>query len=146
MEEDNEAIEFKLMSTLNVGSYIVFGNRPYVITDKTIHKTGKHGHAKANIEMKDVFTDKKMIHIFDSDERVKCPIVKKENYTLSNIDNEGFVSLLSNDGKIDETVKLEHDDIGNRIKGFFKQGKHIEVIVLSALNISKIIEYKIINE
>lgn len=143
--KQEENIEFRSMNELKIGSFIVHDNNPCVIQDKTIHKTGKHGHAKADVDLRDIFTNKHSQACFSSDEHVPCPIVTRKRYTLVNIAEDGFVSLLDDKGKIDESIKLENDDVDKQIRTYFESQteKSIEVTVLTALGKSKIIECKL---
>ena len=58
-------------------------------------KTGKHGHAKANFTAIDIFTGKKMEDIVPTSHSTSVPNVKRVEYTLLDISDDGFLSLLT---------------------------------------------------
>lgn len=70
---------------------------PQIIGTST-SKTGKHGHAKIHFIGTDIFTGKKLEDICPSTHNMEAPNVKRDDMTLMDIDEEGFLSLLLSDG------------------------------------------------
>merc|ERR1711916_89319 len=81
-------------STLRKGGYVVIKNRPCKVIDMSTSKTGKHGHAKVHLIATDIFTGKKLEELCPSSHNMNVPIVKRTEYALIDISDEGFCSLL----------------------------------------------------
>merc|ERR1712216_996445 len=74
------------------GGFMVIKGRPTKVIDVTTSKTGKHGHAKCHFTATDIFTGKKMEELVPSSHNLEVPIVSREDYTLVDLNDEGFVS------------------------------------------------------
>ena len=72
----------------------------------TTSKTGKHGHAKANITGIDIFTEKKYEDSCPTSHNIDVPNVVRKEYQLVDIANDGFVTLMEEDGSQKEDLKL----------------------------------------
>lgn len=107
-------------------------------------KTGKHGSAKCNITAIDIFNGKKYEDIQPSTAVCQIPFVKKIEYSLVDITEEGFCSLMNAEGEIREDIKLPDypDNFGREIKTAFEEGKSLIVILQSAMGIDLIIAMK----
>ena len=80
-----------------------------------------------------------MLH--STSEIVKVPIVTKSNYTLLNIFDEDGVSLL--DEFMEEQnsiVKLNSDEVCDKLIELFEEGKTVMVTVVSAMGLSRIVD------
>jgi translation initiation factor 5A len=80
------------------GGHIVINGRPCKVADISTSKTGKHGHAKANIVGIDIFTDRKYEDICPTSHNVDVPHVTKREYPVLDISDDGFCSLMCDDG------------------------------------------------
>lgn len=58
-------------------------------------KTGKHGHAKANFTATHIFTGKKLEDVIPSTHTTSVPVVRRNEYQLLDISDDGFCSLLT---------------------------------------------------
>lgn len=88
-------------------------------------KTGKHGHAKVHMVALDIFTNKKLEDICPSTHNMDCPVVKRKEYQLLSINEDGFISLMdleSCDTKDD--LRLPEGDLGNQIKDAFEKDEN----------------------
>jgi len=113
------------------------------VIEITTSKTGKHGHAKANITALDVFTAKKYEEIAPTSHSVQCPFVKSNTYQLLDIGKNGQVSLMAENGDTREDVNMPGDEeLAARIKELFDAGKTLNVVVVSAMNIEAILSFK----
>ena len=136
-----ELIKFMGVNELRIGSHILINDGVCVIINITISKTGKHGSAKAHIVATNIFTDKKIHVLHSTSEIVKVPIVTKSNYTLLNIFDEDGVSLL--DEFMEEQnsiVKLNSDEVCDKLIELFEEGKTVMVTVVSAMGLSRIVD------
>ena len=154
--EDNEfiqgdsgsaGIEKTAAGSLKKGSLVMIKGRPCKVVDFSTAKTGKHGSAKAMVTGIDIFTANKLECTFSTGDNVDAPVVTKNEYTLINIDDEGFVSLMQDSGEVKEDLKLPEDewlkDIVTKIKSVFEEGKkECLVTVIAALGQEKIISVR----
>ena len=73
-------------------------------------KTGKHGSAKAMVTGIDIFSAQKYECSFSTGDMVDAPIVAKTDYTLLNIDEDGYMSLMSNTGEIKQDLRIPEEE------------------------------------
>lgn len=117
---------------------------PCKITEYSTSKTGKHGHAKANIVGIDIFTGKKYEDISPSSHNMMSPIVTRKDFQLLDIDEEGFITIMDdkNETRSDLRLDMENDEVHQKTKEEFDEGKDLLVTVLSALGKEKVIAVK----
>ncbi|CAM9526635.1 unnamed protein product, partial [Sphacelaria rigidula] len=77
------------------GGYIVIKGHPCKVVNVSTSKTGKHGHAKANFTATDIFTGKKLEDVIPSTHTTSVPVVRRNEYQLLDISDDGFCSLLT---------------------------------------------------
>lgn len=123
---------------------MVIKDRPAKVSSVSTSKTGKHGSAKCNFTAIDIFNGKKYEDIQPSTATVAIPNVTRKEYSLVDINNEGFCTLMDDDGEIREDIKLPDfpDNFAREIKAEFESGKELMVYVLSAMGHDQIIEKK----
>uniref|UniRef100_A0A7S3UHX2 Eukaryotic translation initiation factor 5A n=1 Tax=Picocystis salinarum TaxID=88271 RepID=A0A7S3UHX2_9CHLO len=116
--------------------HIVIKNRPCKVVDVSTSKTGKHGHAKCHFVAIDIFTGKKLEDLQPSSHNAMVPHVKRTEYQLLDIDEEdGFVSLMTEDGDTKDDLKMPNDaDLAKQITESFEAGNDVYVIVVSAMD------------
>ncbi|KAL0801337.1 hypothetical protein Bca101_056513 [Brassica carinata] len=108
-------------------------NLVYVVEVST-SKTGKHGHAKCHFVAIDIFTSKKLEDIVPSSHNCDVPHVNRTDYQLIDISEDGFVSLLTDNGSTKDDLKLPTDEaLLTQLKSGFEEGKDIVVSVMSAM-------------
>ncbi len=105
----------------------------------TTSKTGKHGHAKCHFTATDIFTGKKMEELVPSSHNLEVPIVTREDYTLVDLSDEGFLGLMDDAGNIREDLKLPsgHDDaeqLARQIQSMWDEDKELVLTVLKSMN------------
>lgn len=132
------------IGALKKGSHVVIKGFPCKIIEYSTSKTGKHGHAKANIVGVDIFTGKKYEDISPSSHNMMSPVVTRKDYQLVDIDEEGYVSLMDdkNEMRSDLSIDPEGDEIHRKAKEDFDSEKDLLLTVLSALGTEKIIAAK----
>ena len=154
--EDNEFTQGDAGSTgmekvqagsLKKGSLVMIKGRPCKVVDFSTAKTGKHGAAKAMDTGIDIFTANKLECTFSTGDNVDAPVVTKTEYSLINIDDEGFVTLMQDNGDVKEDLKLPDDewlkDVAAKVKEIFDGGKNeCLVTVLKSLGTEKIVSVR----
>ncbi|KAK2079772.1 Eukaryotic translation initiation factor 5A-1/2 [Prototheca wickerhamii] len=124
--------------TIRKNAYIVIRGRPCKVADVSTSKTGKHGHAKCVFVGIDIFTGKKMEDLTPSSHNCDVPHVTRQDYTLLDVSDDGFVSLMTEGGDTKDDLTLpkgtdEADKLAAQIKADFDAGKELIVSVLSAM-------------
>ncbi|CAA2957021.1 eukaryotic translation initiation factor 5A-2 [Olea europaea subsp. europaea] len=120
--------------TIRKNGYIVIKGRPCKVVEVSTSKTGKHGHAKCHFVAIDIFTAKKLEDIVPSSHNCDVPHVNRTDYQLIDISEDGFVSLLTENGNTKDDLRLPTDDnLLTQIKDGFAEGKDLVVSVMSAM-------------
>ncbi|KAJ8108820.1 hypothetical protein OPT61_g7902 [Boeremia exigua] len=130
-------------SALRKNGFVCIKNRPCKIVEMTTSKTGKHGHAKVHLVAIDIFTSKKLEELCPSTHNMDVPHVRRQEYLLVDVSEDGFLSLMSDDGSTKDDVKLPDGEVGDKInKLFVDEGKDTSVIVLTAMGEEAAIDAK----
>ena len=123
---------------LKKGMYAILKEKPCKIIEITTSKTGKHGHAKANITGIDIITGKKVIDISPCSHTMYQPVVTKTDWTVTDIDDEGFVTLMDDNGESRSDLRLPTNEfvldpeLGDKIEAAFNDDKEVVVTVQAA--------------
>ncbi|KAF9680659.1 hypothetical protein SADUNF_Sadunf06G0144500 [Salix dunnii] len=140
--------------TIRKSGYIVIKNRPckvylslslffFHVVEVSTSKTGKHGHAKCHFVGIDIFNGKKLEDIVPSSHNCDVPHVNRVDYQLIDISEDGFVSLLTENGNTKDDLRLPTDDsLLTQIKDGFGEGKDLVVSVMSAMGEEQICALK----
>ena len=94
--------------TLKVGRYVAIEDSAYKILSMSKSKPGKHGSAKARIELEDIFTRQKRSHVGTVTDTIQIPMIEKGSAIITHIegsevhamDNKTYSNLIlpSEDG------------------------------------------------
>jgi translation initiation factor 5A len=130
---------------------MVIKGRPCKIADVSTSKTGKHGHAKCNFVGIDIFTGKKYEEMTPSSHNMDVPNISRVEYTLLDVNEEGFVSLMAENGDTREDLSLpkgtdDADKLAEQIKAQFAEGQELVVSVLKAMGEEMINSVKVIQQ
>ena len=131
---------------LKNGSLVMVKGFPCKVTDNTTAKPGKHGSAKVILKGKDILTSKVYECTFHAGDMVDAPIVKRNEYTLLNIDDNALEMLDSN-GEVKSDVnhpEAEHlKPVAAMITKIFEEGKkECLVTVLTCMGKELVIEVR----
>jgi len=130
-------------SALRKNGFVVIKNRPCKISEMSTSKTGKHGHAKVHLVGIDIFTGKKLEELCPSTHNMDVPNVSRKEYQMLDISDDGFLSLMKEDGDLKDDVKVPDGEVGEKIKKLFTvQEKEINVIVLTSMGEQVAIDVK----
>ncbi|KAA8917306.1 hypothetical protein TRICI_000538 [Trichomonascus ciferrii] len=128
-------------SALRKNGHVVIKGRPCKIVDMSTSKTGKHGHAKVHLVATDIFTQKKYEDLSPSTHNMDVPNVSRSEYQLIDID-DGFLSLMTNDGDTKDDVKLPENELGDRLQAEFDEGKDLLVTIIAAMGEEAPVSFK----
>jgi len=129
-------------SALRKNGHVVLKGFPCKIVDMSTSKTGKHGHAKVHLVGVDIFTGKKYEDLSPSTHNMDVPEVSRTEYTLLDISDDGFASLMAADGTTKDDLKVPEGEVGDALREEFNAGKDVTVAVLAALGQEAIIGSK----
>merc|ERR1712199_7043 len=131
-----------MAGNLKKGSFVVIKNRPCKIVDTSTSKTGKHGHAKVHMVALDIFTGAKKEDICPSSHNMQQPVVFRDDFQLADIDDEGYVSLMREDGTTKDDLKLPENDVGELIRKDYAADKQLLITVVRAMGDEQIMGSK----
>ena len=100
--------------TLKVGRYVALEDTAYKILSMSKSKPGKHGSAKARIELEDIFTGQKRSHVGTVTDNINIPIIEKGSAIITHIQGEEVHAM---DNKTYETLILPVDSSLNLESG-----------------------------
>lgn len=125
------------------GGLIMIKGQPCKVADVSTSKTGKHGHAKCNFIAYNIFNNKKLEDMVPSTHGTTVPVVSRTEYTLVDIAEDGFVTLMDENGETREDLKLPDfpDNYADEIKKDFEE-KQLLVTVLKACGKEQIMSHK----
>jgi len=72
--------------TLKVGRYCCVDDKAYKINSISKSKPGKHGSAKARLELVDIFTGSKISHVGSVTDSIHVPLIEKGTAMVTHIE------------------------------------------------------------
>jgi len=130
-------------SALRKNGFVCIKNRPCKIVDMSTSKTGKHGHAKVHLVAIDIFTGKKLEDLCPSTHNMDVPNVTRKEYQLLDISDDGFLSMMSDDGETKDDVRMPDGEIGDKINRLFTtEEKDTNVVILTSMGEQAAVEAK----
>ena len=98
--------------TLKVGRYVALEDSAYKILSMSKSKPGKHGSAKARLELEDIFTGQKRSHVGTVTDTINIPIIEKGSAIITHIqgnevhamDNKTYQTLIL---PVEESMNLQ---------------------------------------
>jgi len=135
--------------TIRKNGFMVFKGRPCKVVDVSTSKTGKHGHAKCNFVGVDIFTGKKYEEMTPSSHNMDVPNIGRQEYTLVDINDEGFCTLMLENGDTREDLTLpkgteDAEKLAEQLKSMHAEGQELVVSVLKAMGEEMINSVKVI--
>jgi len=132
----------KQCSALRKNEFVMIKGKACKIVDMSTSKTGKHGHAKVHMVALDIFDGRKYEDICPSTHNMECPIVKRTEYQLIDIDDEGFCTLMDDTGETRDDLKSHDSEIEKQIREKIDAGEDALVCVLKAIGQEMIMSMK----
>jgi len=126
---------------LKKGMMAMLKGFPCKIIEITTSKTGKHGHAKANITGIDIFTGQKKVDISPTSHTMTQPVVVNITLQLTDITDDDYCSCMDEDGEMREDLKMPDakssdpqlgDNIRQALADSETNGKDVLVIITKA--------------
>lgn len=128
--------------------YMCIKDKPCKVSAVSTSKTGKHGHAKCNFTAIDVFTNKKYEDIIPATHTAHIPVVTRKDFDLIDISDDGFLTLMDEEGNTKEDLKLPEspENYARELKIAFEkasdEGKGLNVSVLTAMGHEQVMSHK----
>ncbi len=112
--------------TLKIGRYVAIDDDAYKILSMSKSKPGKHGSAKARIELEDIFTGQKKSHVGTVTDNIQVPMIEKGSAIITHIQGNEVHAM---DNKTYETLILPLSDefnldAGNEIQWMEAMGRY----------------------
>ena len=112
--------------TLKVGRYVSIDDSAYKILSMSKSKPGKHGSAKARIELEDIFTGQNRSHVGTVTDNINIPIIEKGSAIITHIQGSEVHAM---DNKTYETLILPVDpelnlDSGREVQWMEAMGRY----------------------
>lgn len=92
--------------TLKVGRYVAIDDDAYKILSISKSKPGKHGSAKARLELEDIFTGQKRSHVGTVTDNIQVPVIEKGSAVITFVQGNEVNAM---DNKTYETLILPLD-------------------------------------
>ena len=115
--------------TLKVGRYCCVNDKAYKINSISKSKPGKHGSAKARMELVDIFSGSKISHVGSVTDSINVPLIEKGTALVTHVEGSEVHAMNMRDHSM-MILPLEED---LEIEG----GK--EIMWMEALGLFKII-------
>ena len=134
------------------GGFIMIKGNPCKVSDVTTSKTGKHGHAKCHFVAIHIFNGKKIEDLVPAGHTTSVPFVKKEEFQCIDVDEDGFVTMLTSDGDTRSDIKLPDTmtpeppgatELSEKIRSNLAEEKDFYVIVQVACGVEQIMDIKV---
>jgi len=112
--------------TLKIGRYVAIDDDAYKILSMSKSKPGKHGSAKARIELEDIFTGQKKSHVGTVTDNIQVPMIEKGSAIITHIQGNEVHAM---DNKTYETLILPAStefnlESGNEIQWMEAMGRY----------------------
>lgn len=121
-------------SALRKNGFCMMKGHPCKIVDMSTSKTGKHGHAKVNMVGIDIFDGRKYEDMSPSTHNMDVPIVKRSEYNLIDVTEEGYISLMDDQGEVRDDLHCNNNpELFDEIKRKFDAGDELMITVLKAM-------------
>ena len=121
---------------LKKGDFVCINGFPCKVIEITTSKTGKHGHAKANITALDIFTNKKYEEVAPTSHNLEQPVVKKTEYTVVDLDPSNKLSLLDENNDTRDDLNMPdldaagNDDMKKKIEEWEAGGREKDLLIV----------------
>lgn len=104
---------------LKKGDTIIIDEAPCKVTDVSVSRPGKHGHAKVNMMAVGILDGKKRNLVLPGHDKVEAPIIEKKNAQI--------LSITGDKAQVMDTVTYEtfEMEIPEELKGNVREGVEV---------------------
>jgi translation initiation factor 5A len=127
------------------GGLMMIKGQPCKVSEVSTSKTGKHGSAKCNFTAYNIFNNKKLEDMLPSTHGTTAPNISRIEYTLVDINDEDFMTLMTESGETREDLKLPEfpETYAKELREEFAKGKQLVVTVLKAVGQEQVMSHKV---
>ena len=97
---------------------------------------------KIHIVGKDIFNGERYEVNFPSSQTIQVPIVTKKEYTLLDVSDDGYITMMDNSCNIREDLQID-ENLYTKFKKYIESDEQITLICLKAVGIEKIIDFRL---
>lgn len=123
-------VEYRVINDLSTGDLLMIRGRPCKIVNMSKAQPGKHGSAKYTIVGSDVFTGARKETVVSSQEKVACPVMRRGEYQILNMDMHYLQLLHSETCELWDDFEVEDKEQLTRIQWYFKEQRQRNACVL----------------
>ena len=124
------------------GDVVILDGFPCKVVDMSTSKTGKHGHAKANITGLDIFDGKKHEEVCPTSHNMQGVVMKRSEYKVMDIDGDQLCLMLD-DGSMKEDLDLPKDvELAEKIRSAHDENGEVTVAVIAAMGKEAVVSFK----
>ena len=119
------------VGSLKKGDTVIINESPCKVTDISISRPGKHGHAKVNLTAVGMLDEKKRNIIMPGHDKIEAPIVEKKNAQV--------LSISGNTASVMDTISYETFDIDipEVLKSEVKEGEEVLYWTIMGMKVIK---------
>lgn len=129
--------------SVRAGGFLVIKGRASKVVDVSKAKVGKHGAAKCHFVGIDIFNQKKYEQICPASAQLAQPIVTRVEYTLVDISDDGYLSLMAKDNSMRDDLKVPSDaDLAKKLRDRLDDDKETMVTILGAMGEEHCVDLK----
>lgn len=98
--------EQRQVRDLGEGGYVMIDDEPCRITSYSTAKPGKHGSAKARVEGRGVFDDKKRTFSQPVDAKIWVPIIERKQGQVISVESDSVAQVMDLDTYQTNTIEI----------------------------------------
>ena len=132
-------------NTVRKGDVAMLKGHACKIVDFSSSKPGKHGAAKIKFCGLDVFDGKKYEEIISSTHNIDIPYLYRSEFTLVDVNEEGYLTLMDGDGNCREDMKLPtktEPELAQGIQDGFNNDETLCIGLIKCLGQEKVVSSK----
>lgn len=131
--------------SIKVGYHVIVNDKPCKITEVAKSKPGKHGSAKLTYFGNCIFTDSKQQGTAQAHATVQVPQIKRLEYQLVDISEDGYLNLMDDRGNLKEDLELPggaDQALGDELKERFEADEELNITVLQSCGLERVVGIK----
>ena len=138
------AYEPRKVGTLKIGRFMIDPDSEEACKILSIDhsKPGKHGAAKARLEIVGLFSGKRSSFLSTVDKRVNVPIIDKKQMQITDVTDDSVQLMDSGTYEMFEEALPADEDVREQLLKLFKEGKAVQAEVWDVMNRKKIVSVR----